>query len=275
MSRKKTTSIEDLLGKREVQETTSDLSDELLQRREYAPRICSVFSMPYTVLEETDDFDFFVDKEAKRKLSRIIDNKVQYVVVDDSLKEQYGKKRNIGIVFSGGPAPGGHNVIAGLFDAAKKANPDSKIYGFLQGPDGIVENEAIELTESLVGTYRNLGGFGMIRTGRTKIDSTEKIALSKETCKTLGLDALVIVGGDDSNTNAAFLAQEMMEDGVQVLGVPKTIDGDIQVRDVQGNVLCAMSFGFHTAARAFAKEISNLYTDSTSDVKYWHICKVM
>ncbi len=279
MSRKKTTSIENLLEKREVQETTSDLSDELLQRRAYAPRICSVFSMPYTVLEETDNFDFFVDKEAKRKLSRIIDNKVQYVAgidsPDDSLKEQYGKKRNIGIVFSGGPAPGGHNVIAGLFDAAKKANPDSKIYGFLQGPDGIVENEAIELTESLVGTYRNLGGFGMIRTGRTKIDSTEKIALSKETCKTLGLDALVIVGGDDSNTNAAFLAQEMMEDGVQVLGVPKTIDGDIQVRDVQGNVLCAMSFGFHTAARAFAKEISNLYTDSTSDVKYWHICKVM
>ena len=279
MSKKKRISIEDLLGKSAVQETTSELSNELLERREYVPRTCSVFSMPYTALEETDDFDFFVDQEAKRKLPRIIDNKVQNIAgidsPDDSHKEQYAKKRNIGIVFSGGPAPGGHNVIAGLFDAAKKANPDTKIYGFLQGPDGIVENEAIELTETLVGTYRNLGGFGMIRTGRTKIDTTEKIALSKETCKALGLDALVIVGGDDSNTNAAFLAQEMMGDGVQVLGVPKTIDGDIQVKDVEGNVLCAMSFGFHTAARAFAKEISNLYTDSTSDVKYWHICKVM
>jgi len=101
------------------------------------------------------------------------------------------------------------------------------------------------------------------------------MALSKETCNSLGLDALVIVGGDDSNTNAAFLAQEMIEDNIQVIGVPKTIDGDIQVRDANGNVLCAMSFGFHTAARAFAGSISNLCTDSSSDVKYWHICKVM
>lgn len=115
----------------------------------------------------------------------------------------------------------------------------------------------------------------MIKTGRTKIDTPEKMALSRKTCKALGLDALVIVGGDDSNTNAAFLAQEMFHDGVQVIGVPKTIDGDIQVRDVHGKVLCAMSFGFHTAARAFASAVSNLCTDSSSDVKYWHVCKVM
>jgi pyrophosphate--fructose-6-phosphate 1-phosphotransferase len=115
----------------------------------------------------------------------------------------------------------------------------------------------------------------MIKTGRTKIDTQTKMDLSKGTCKKLGLDALVIVGGDDSNTNAAFLAQEMLVDGVQVIGVPKTIDGDIQVRDADGKVLCAMSFGFHTAARAFASEISNLCTDASSDVKYWHICKVM
>ncbi|MBW2621091.1 MAG: 6-phosphofructokinase, partial [Deltaproteobacteria bacterium] len=121
----------------------------------------------------------------------------------------------------------------------------------------------------------NLGGFTMIKTGRAKIDTKEKMSLSKETCERLGLDALVIVGGDDSNTNAAFLAQELIEDGIQVIGVPKTIDGDIQVRDTEGNVLCAMSFGFHTAARAFANAISNLCTDSSSDVKYWHICKVM
>ena len=115
----------------------------------------------------------------------------------------------------------------------------------------------------------------MIKTGRAKIDTSEKMALSRETCRRLDLDALVVVGGDDSNTNAAFLAQEMFADGIQVLGVPKTIDGDIQVRDDNGNVLCAMSFGFHTAARAFANSISNLCTDSSSDVKYWHICKVM
>jgi pyrophosphate--fructose-6-phosphate 1-phosphotransferase len=99
--------------------------------------------------------------------------------------------------------------------------------------------------------------------------------LSKETCKNLGLDALVIVGGDDSNTNAAFLAQDLFDHGIQVIGVPKTIDGDIQVRDANGHILCAISFGFHTAARAFASSIGNLCTDSSSDVKYWHICKVM
>lgn len=178
-------------------------------------------------------------------------------------------------MFSGGPAPGGHNVIAGLYDAAKKANPESKIYGFLLGPDGIIENETVELTESMVNAYRNLGGFGMIKTGRTKIDTKAKMALSKETCRRLGLNALVIVGGDDSNTNAAFLAQEMFEDGIQVIGVPKTIDGDLQVRDADGNVLCAISFGFHSAARSFSNDISNLCSDSSSDVKYWHICKVM
>jgi pyrophosphate--fructose-6-phosphate 1-phosphotransferase len=166
-------------------------------------------------------------------------------------------------------------VIAGIFDAAKQANPASRIYGFLLGPDGIIENEAIELTAERVDAYRNLGGFTMIRTGRTKIDSEAKMALSRETCQNLGLDALVIVGGDDSNTNAAFMAQAMYADQVQVIGVPKTIDGDIQVRDAEGQTLCAMSFGFHTAARAFANSISNLCTDSSSDVKYWHICKVM
>jgi pyrophosphate--fructose-6-phosphate 1-phosphotransferase len=145
----------------------------------------------------------------------------------------------------------------------------------LIGPDGIIENETLELDDDLVDAFRNLGGFTMIKTGRTKIDTREKMELSRETCRKLNLDALVIVGGDDSNTNAAFLAQEMFADGVQVLGVPKTIDGDIQVRDDSGNVLCAMSFGFHTAARAFANAISNLCTDSSSDVKYWHICKVM
>ncbi len=272
-------SDEDLLKEPEVQKAIHPENSESVERRKFASPKCNVFSSPYTSIQETDEFEFFIDKEAKKQLPGIIKNKVQRVVGVDSpdpaFKEEYSKKRNIGIVFSGGPAPGGHNVIAGLFDAARKANPETKVFGFLLGPDGIIENEALELTQDLVDAYRNLGGFGMIKTGRTKIDTKEKMALSKETCKALDLDAIVIVGGDDSNTNAAFLAQEMLEDGVQVLGVPKTIDGDIQVRDVKGNILCAMSFGFHTAARAFAKEISNLYTDSTSDVKYWHICKVM
>ncbi len=279
MAGKKSIPLEDLLKHPEVQKVTSNINQELVERREYAPPVCKVFTYPHTALQDNSQFKFVIDNEAKKQLPKIIDNKVQSVTgaedLEESLKEKYCKKRNVGIVFSGGPAPGGHNVIAGLYDAAKKANPENKIYGFLLGPDGILENEAIEITDSLVYTYRNLGGFTMLKTGRTKTDTKEKMALSKETCKKLELDALVIVGGDDSNTNAAFLAQEMFEEGIQVIGVPKTIDGDIQVKDADGNILCAVSFGFHTAARAFATAISNLCTDCSSDVKYWHICKVM
>jgi len=279
MKDKDLNNIEVLLKNPEVQAATDNINQELIERREYVPPKCKAFTHLYTLLKDDDRFKFNIDKEAKKHLPDIIHNKVQSMEGLDSPEEpfkgRYCKRRNIGIVFSGGPAPGGHNVIAGLYDAAKKANPKTKIYGFLLGPDGIVENEAIEITGSLVDAYRNLGGFTMIKTGRTKIDTKEKMALSKETCKRLGLDALVIVGGDDSNTNAAFLAQEMIEDGVQVIGVPKTIDGDIQVRDAKGQALCAMSFGFHTAARAFSNAISNLCTDSSSDVKYWHVCKVM
>ena len=279
MSGEEKISIEDLLKNPEVQKVTSNVNQELINRRKYSTPKCDVFSNPYTGLKDNDSFVFDIDKEAEKQLPSIINNKVQNILgvasLDESFKERYCKKRNIGIVFSGGPAPGGHNVIAGIYDAAKKANPETKIYGFLLGPDGIIENEAVELNDNIVDTHRNLGGFSMIKTGRAKIDTKEKLAMSKETCKKLELDALVIVGGDDSNTNAAFLAQELFEDGIQIIGVPKTIDGDIQVRDSAGNVLCAMSFGFHTAARAFANEISNLCTDSSSDVKYWHICKVM
>jgi pyrophosphate--fructose-6-phosphate 1-phosphotransferase len=279
VSDKKSISIEDLLKNSDVQMATSNISQELIKRRLFIPLKCDVFSKSYTELRDNDDIKFNVEIEAANQLPSIINNKMQTIVgvdsPEESFKKRYCKKRNIGIVFSGGPAPGGHNVIAGLYDAAKKTNPETRIFGFLLGPDGIVENEAIELTGDLVDDYRNLGGFTMIKTGRAKIDTKEKITLSRETCKSLELDALVIVGGDDSNTNAAFLAHEMFEDGVQVIGVPKTIDGDIQVRDAEGNVLCAMSFGFHTAARAFATAINNLCTDSSSDVKYWHICKVM
>ena len=276
---KNSINLEDILKNPEVQKATSNINQELIERREYKPPVCDVFSHSYTSLQDTTDFQFIVDREAKKLLPKIINYKVEYITgvdsPENSFKEKYCKKRNIGIVFSGGPAPGGHNVIAGLYDTAKKANPENKIFGFLLGPDGIIENKAIELTRDLVDAYRNLGGFSMIKTGRAKIDSKEKMLLTRETCRSLGLDAIVIVGGDDSNTNAAFLAQEMFDEGLQVIGVPKTIDGDIQVKDAGGKVLCAISFGFHTAARAFANEISNLCTDSSSDVKYWHICKVM
>lgn len=273
------TSMEELLNDPKVIDATQNNSVDSIKRGEYIPPVCSVFKSSFTQLRQTDQFIFDVHQEAKKLLPNIIDQKVHIVTgeedLDGTAKQKYQKPRKIGIVFSGGPAPGGHNVIAGIFDAAKKANPDNRIYGFLLGPDGIIENETVEITPEIVNQYRNRGGFTMIKTGRTKIDDQKKMALSLQTCKSLGLDALVIVGGDDSNTNAAFLAQEMFTEGVQVIGVPKTIDGDIQVRDANGVVLCAMSFGFHSAARAFADEISNLCTDASSDVKYWHICKVM
>ncbi len=279
MSSKKVADLDVLLKHPEVKQATSNINTELVERRAFVPPACDAFLSSFTRLEESVEYRFEIDRDARRQLPDIIDNKVQFVkpcsAVDDDFVTTYQRKRKVGVVFSGGPAPGGHNVIAGLFDALKKANPDSVLYGFLLGPDGIIENEAVELTRERVREFRNLGGFTMIKTGRAKIDTKEKMTLSRGTCQALGLDALVVVGGDDSNTNAAFLAQEMTTDGVQVIGVPKTIDGDIQVRDAKGAVLCPMSFGFHSAARGFAQNISNLCTDASSDVKYWHICKVM
>ncbi len=268
-----------ILCKPEVQKMTSKINSELVSHRKMVPALCGVFASPVTRLQEKEGFLFEIDNEARKQLPNIIHNKVQAVESIDRSDEtaviNYRKERRIGIVFSGGPAPGGHNVIAGIFDAVKKANPASRLWGFLMGPDGVIENRAVELTEERIRQYLNLGGFGMIKTGRAKIDTPKKMSLSRQTCKSLGLNALVIVGGDDSNTNAAFMAQEFYDDGIQVIGVPKTIDGDVQVRDATGKVLCAISFGFHSAARAFAQEVSNLCTDCSSDMKYWHICKVM
>ncbi len=260
-----------------VEEVVATTNQVVEARRRFKPMVCEVFQHPATRLEERRDFRFDIDPASEKLLAKIIHNPVQAVMPADGGFDAaaYSRSRRIGIVFSGGPAPGGHNVIAGLYDAAKQANSQSRVFGFLVGPDGIIEGEYVELTDALVDRYRNLGGFTMIKTGRTKIDTPRKMALSKETIHALKLDALVVVGGDDSNTNAAFLAQELYEDGVQVIGVPKTIDGDIQVRDADGRVLCAMSFGFHSAARAFSLAISNLSTDCSSDIKYWHVCKVM
>jgi pyrophosphate--fructose-6-phosphate 1-phosphotransferase len=279
MTKNAALNLQEILSNPTVKKAVGDVNRELIERRAFQPPICQVFSCAYTVLEDTDRYRFTIDREAERQLPKIIGNKVQIVRGKDQVSEDvhrlYTRRRSIGIVFSGGPAPGGHNVIAGLFDAAKRANPENRVFGFLVGPDGVVENEAIEITRELVDAYRNLGGFTMIKTGRAKIDSKQKVELSRKTCRDLGLDALVIVGGDDSNTNAAFLSQEMIRDGIQVIGVPKTIDGDIQVRDDNGQVLCAVSFGFHTAARAFANSIAGLCSDASSDIKYYHVCKVM
>jgi len=254
-------------------------SMETQSRRRFSPEKIDIFNASHTSLETLNEYRFLKDTEAERMLPGIINNQVQKVLrnpnPDDNAKAGFSKPRHIGVVFSGGPAPGGHNVIAGLFDEMKRFNSASKMFGFIKGPEGMLENRYIEITAGLVDTHRNMGGFNMIKTGRTKIDSGSKMELALTVCKGLKLDALVIIGGDDSNTNAAFLAQHFKSSGIKVIGIPKTIDGDIQVKTEDGKVLCATSFGFHSAARAFAQNIANLSNDGSSDIKYWHVCKVM
>ncbi|MBU1193873.1 MAG: 6-phosphofructokinase [Proteobacteria bacterium] len=272
-------SLEFLLNHPKTGHATSDVNAQTIERRSYSPKKIKIFSSKYTLIEDCPEYTFPVDTEARKLLPDIIDNPVQRLFSSEQIplqvKTQFKQVRHVGVFFSGGPAPGGHNVIAGLYDELKKYNPESKLFGFLHGSDGLLESRYIEITNSLVDAYRNMGGFSMIKTGRTKIDSTSKMESALKTCKSLELDALVIIGGDDSNTNAAFLAQYFKSSGIKVIGVPKTIDGDIQVKAANKEVLCAISFGFHTAARAFSENISNLTTDSSSDIKYWHVCKVM
>ena len=226
MQESRDNNLDSILGNSIIAKAIGRDNQETIERRRHPAQVCAVFNQPFTRLKPNKTYQFNIDREARKSLPTIISNVVENVVAendpDNKFKTFYKEQRNIGVVFSGGPAPGGHNVIAGIFDAAKKANPDNRLFGFLMGPEGIIENDIVEINAELVNQYRNLGGFTMIKTGRTKIDTTEKMTLSRETCKALDLDALVVIGGDDSNTNAAFLAQEMFDDGVQVLGTPIT-----------------------------------------------------
>ena len=273
----KTRTAEDTLE--QARQIMSEDSRQAQDRRLFSPRKIEIFNSSHTCLEALDEYRFLNNCEAERMLPGIINNPVQKVVAaassEDNTDMVFSKPRNLGVVFSGGPAPGGHNVIAGLFDEMKRFNADSKMFGFLKGPEGLLEDRYIEITKEIVDAHRNMGGFSMINTGRTKIDSGSKMEKALTACRNLDLDALVVIGGDDSNTNAAFLAQHFKSSGIKVIGIPKTIDGDIQVKTEDGHVLCATSFGFHSAARAFAENISNLASDGSSDVKYWHVCKVM
>ncbi|NBF40352.1 MAG: diphosphate--fructose-6-phosphate 1-phosphotransferase [Spirochaetes bacterium] len=181
------------------------------------------------------------------------------------------KPLKVGVVLSGGQAPGGHNVIVGLLDALKSANSESRLYGFLGGPGGILENQVIELTPKFVEEYRNTGGFDMIGSGRTKIETEEQFDTSLQVCTKRELDAVVIIGGDDSNTNAALLAEyfRSKDADVRVIGVPKTIDRDLK------NEYIETSFGFDTATKTYAELIGNIARDASSARKYWHFIKLM
>ena len=182
-----------------------------------------------------------------------------------------GKPANVGVILSGGQAPGGHNVISGLFDGIKKIHKDSKLYGFLMGPGGFVDHQYKELTSNIIDEYRNTGGFDIIGSGRTKLETKEQFDKGLEILKELDIKALVIIGGDDSNTNAAILAEyyKSIEAGVQVIGCPKTIDGDLK------NGLIETSFGFDTATKVYSEVIGNIQRDCNSAKKYWHFIKLM
>ena len=179
--------------------------------------------------------------------------------------------RNVGVILSGGQAPGGHNVIAGLYDALKQSNPNSKLYGFLGGPSGIIDGKYVEFTDEFIDEYRNTGGFDIIGSGRTKLETEDQFQKSLEVCKKLGITAVVIIGGDDSNTNAALLAEWFVKNnaGIQVIGCPKTIDGDLKNEQIE------ISFGFDTATKTYAELIGNIERDANSAKKYWHFIKIM
>lgn len=181
------------------------------------------------------------------------------------------KRLTVGVILSGGQAPGGHNVIAGLFDGLKAGHPESRLIGFKGGPGGLVDDKAMELDAAALAPYRNTGGFDIIGSGRTKIETPEQFKKSAAVAKARGLDAVVVVGGDDSNTNAALLAEYFLSEGLScsVIGVPKTIDGDLK------NEYIETSFGFDTATKTYAELIGNIERDAASARKYWHFIKLM
>ena len=181
------------------------------------------------------------------------------------------KKQIVGVILSGGQAPGGHNVICGLYDALKATDKENVLYGFKGGPSGLLEDDYVIFDDAFINAYRNTGGFDIIGSGRTKLESEEQFAVVADVCKKHGITALVIIGGDDSNTNAAVLAEYFAAKnaGVQVIGCPKTIDGDLKNEDIE------CSFGFDTATKTYSEIIGNIERDSKSAMKYWHFVKVM
>ena len=193
------------------------------------------------------------------------------IVEFEPATEANTKKMNVGIILSGGQAPGGHNVITGLFDQIKKLNPENRLYGFILGPGGLVDHNYMELTKEIVDEYRNTGGFDMIGSGRTKLEKVDQFEKGLEIIRELDIKAIVIIGGDDSNTNACVLAEYYAAKnyGVQVIGCPKTIDGDLKNEQIE------TSFGFDTACKTYSELIGNIERDCNSARKYWHFIKVM
>ena len=248
------------------------LSPLQIERLKYQPKLPSSLANGINNLEmaEGSATQSVRDQE---QIQNLFENTYGKPVVTfkTSSSSKTSEVRNVGVILSGGQAPGGHNVIAGLYDALKQANSANKLYGFLGGPSGIIDGKYVEFDDKFIDAYRNTGGFDIIGSGRTKLETEEQFQKSWEVCKKLNISAVVIIGGDDSNTNAALLAEWFVKNnaGIQVIGCPKTIDGDLKNEQIE------ISFGFDTATKTYAELIGNIQRDANSAKKYWHFIKIM
>jgi diphosphate-dependent phosphofructokinase len=240
-----------------------------LARADYKPKLPNAFKGNITVREGGTT----QSAEHQKEISKMFPHTygLPLLNIEAGLNPLESPLLNVGVILSGGQAPGGHNVIAGIFDGLKAMNNKSKLYGFLGGPSGLVDGNYIELTLPLIDEYRNTGGFDIIGSGRTKLEEQSQFDKGLEHCKKLGINAIVIIGGDDSNTNACVLAEyyKSINAGIQVVGCPKTIDGDLK------NEMIETSFGFDTACKVYSELIGNLGRDTLSAKKYWHFIKLM
>jgi pyrophosphate--fructose-6-phosphate 1-phosphotransferase len=250
----------------------TNLSPLQIERLKYQPKLPSSLAngINHLVSQEGSVTESVANQEEIKSLFKNTYGKPT-VTFKSSNETTSSETRNVGVILSGGQAPGGHNVIAGLYDALKQANPSNKLYGFLGGPSGIIEGKYVEFTDEFINDYRNTGGFDIIGSGRTKLETEEQFKSSLEVCKKLNISAVVIIGGDDSNTNAALLAEWFVANnaGIQVIGCPKTIDGDLKNEQIE------ISFGFDTATKTYGELIGNIERDANSAKKYWHFVKIM
>ena len=249
-----------------------NLSPLQIERLKYQPKLPSSLSegINKLVAEEGNKTESVANQTEIQELFKNTYGKPTVTFKTSSNSNSYDAM-NVGVILSGGQAPGGHNVIAGLYDAIKQANPSNKLYGFLGGPSGIIEGEYVEFNDEFINDYRNTGGFDIIGSGRTKLETEEQFKKSLAVCQKLGIKAVVIIGGDDSNTNAALLAEWFVANnaGIQVIGCPKTIDGDLKNEQIE------ISFGFDTATKTYGELIGNIQRDANSAKKYWHFIKIM
>lgn len=246
------------------------MEKSLLQkaRTAYAPKLPNAL-LGSVKIKEGEPTQSVADREEIKKL---FPNTYGLPIVEfEKDNAECHKSMNVGVILSGGQAPGGHNVITGLFDTVKRLNPENKLYGFILGPGGLVDHNYIEITADFIADYRNTGGFDMIGSGRTKLEKVEQFEKGYEIIQQLNISAIVIIGGDDSNTNACVLAEYYAAKnyGVQVIGCPKTIDGDLK------NAQIETSFGFDTATKTYSELIGNIERDCNSARKYWHFIKLM